>query len=675
MSMALEQIPYSHWWLLDGMGGTRIAQAGQLASGKGVTVGIIDTWINHAHEDLDGRVIRQAGDPDGPPADQPASEHGTQVAGLIVGRGDNVTAGIGVAQSAKVAGHILDFSPNFTLEGLAETIRAQAAYDVSNNSWGFRDAFSDNFLDAEMKPLAEAIDYAVSVGRGGRGTVLVFAAGNSKVMFDGDNIGDDVNFHNLQNSRKTIAVGATDMFGHPTYFSTPGTAVLISAPGLWLLTSSGATPGSIGASMVAGTSFAAPLVSGAVALMLEANPRLGYRDVQEILALTARPSGARHAVVNGAELVNGGGLIFDREMGFGLLNAEAAVRLAKTWTLFSNAANEEMRSLNFKPSANLDPNRAVLKATLPETRAGFALDWVELRLTLEEKYLIDMRIMLVSPSGSVSVLAQHMRQVSGDRVDFTFTSAVHWGEEPAGEWKLIIAHPYGAIDFEVQRAQLKFFGDKDSADDIHFFTQNFARLWNKDATRRHVEDRDGGQDLLNFSAAGYAVTLDLGAGTGETQGREFTTSGYEGAIGSHRRDELTGGEGRNRFWGAAGDDTLSGGAGHDYLAGQEGDDTVMGGAGADRLRGGAGHDVLTGGEGADVFVLAASEAPDRITDFTPDEDHLFWRGRVERPTGLRYNAETGALFGDPDGAGPLEARLLAYLPKGLSGNPSDFFDL
>ncbi|WP_152986643.1 S8 family serine peptidase, partial [Pseudovibrio sp. POLY-S9] len=58
-----------------------------------------------------------------------------------------------------------------------------------------------------------------------------------------------------------------------------------------------------------GTSFAAPIVSGVVALMLEANPLLGWRDVQEILALSAKQvdDPSTEWSTNGASTWNGGG--------------------------------------------------------------------------------------------------------------------------------------------------------------------------------------------------------------------------------------------------------------------------------------------------------------------------------------------------------------------------------
>jgi subtilisin family serine protease len=177
-------------------------------------------------------------------------------------------------------------------------------------------------------------------GRQGLGTVVVQSAGN------GYNYGDDTNLHNFQNSRYIITVGATDYFGSASYFSTTGASILVAAPGgagysnyASIITtdrtgSAGSTSGNT--TFADGTSFSAPVVSGIVAMMLEVNPHLGYRDVQQILAYTAHQTdySAGTVTANGATDWNGGGLQFiyrAQTTGFGQVDALAAVRLAASW--------------------------------------------------------------------------------------------------------------------------------------------------------------------------------------------------------------------------------------------------------------------------------------------------------------------------------------------------------
>ena len=103
-------------------------------------------------------------------------------------------------------------------------------------------------------------------------------------------------------------------FGGASSFSSAGSSVLLSAPGEEILTTDLTGQGGFSVDDYfdgfSGTSAAAPIVSGVVALMLEANPELGYRDVQEILAYSsANPTGNNWSS-NAATDANGGGLTF-----------------------------------------------------------------------------------------------------------------------------------------------------------------------------------------------------------------------------------------------------------------------------------------------------------------------------------------------------------------------------
>ncbi len=134
--------------------------------------------------------------------------------------------------------------------------------------------------------------------------------------------------------------------------------------------------------------------------------------------------------------------------------------------------------------------------------------------------------------------------------------------------------------------------------------------------------------------------------------------------------------------------TLIGNGGNNRLAGLLGADSLDGGSGDDTLVGGAGADTVTGGAGADHFVFdsrANSGARDLITDFVTGTDKLaidrsaftalagFDAGALDASVfivgakaqtadqHLIYNAATGALFYDVDGAGGIGQQQLALL--------------
>lgn len=133
------------------------------------------------------------------------------------------------------------------------------------------------------------LQYAVTNGRQGRGTVFVFSAGNEYGN------GEDLNYEAWLFTRYTIAVGAVGKLGKHAYYSSAGAALLVSAPGgdnEYSKNHVVAQPGGGGATnckdATVGTSYAAPVVSGVIALMLEANPSLTWRDVQGLLATTSQ---------------------------------------------------------------------------------------------------------------------------------------------------------------------------------------------------------------------------------------------------------------------------------------------------------------------------------------------------------------------------------------------------
>jgi hypothetical protein len=86
--------------------------------------------------------------------------------------------------------------------------------------------------------------------------------------------------------------------------------------------------------------------------MLEANPALGWRDVQEILMRSATKTDAG----DGDWIVNGDGFNFNHKYGAGMVNAQAAVTLANSWT-------------NLAPQSSSAINHAALNTPIPNNNA------------------------------------------------------------------------------------------------------------------------------------------------------------------------------------------------------------------------------------------------------------------------------------------------------------------
>mmetsp|Transcript_323 Transcript_323/g.903 ORF Transcript_323/g.903 Transcript_323/m.903 type:complete len:941 (-) Transcript_323:190-3012(-) len=276
-------------------------------------------------------------------------------------------------------------------------------------------------------------------GRNGRGIVYVFAAGNEY------GIGENVNAEGWLNSIHTISVGATRTDGGHAYYSSAGAPVLVSAPGAGILGSLLTTQltlfGGSGCGYIAGggTSFSTPIVSAVVALMLEANPELSWRDVQDILARTSTQVSPNHQ----SWITNGAGLRHSDIFGFGQVNAGAAVRMAKDW----QAADSKPHAVlaKFVPIGLTIPADDVgiscgVEVTASESQHIASLEHVVLYITTSgHEARGELRITLTSPSGVESLLQWTSADDGQGGTDFSevkFMTVKNWGESPVGFWTI-----------------------------------------------------------------------------------------------------------------------------------------------------------------------------------------------------------------------------------------------
>lgn len=303
-------------------------------NGSGIKVAVFDQGIDSTHPDLNDNLLSALGrrasnlTAGGDPVSA-SDNHGTPVAGVIAAEANGLGV-IGVAPKASLVSiySTLSYS-TLGLEAINAFKYAQS-FDVLNNSWGYGKlsgigidfpwAFFDNFRSPAFAAAGQALKDLADNGRNGLGTVVVQSAGNNFKL------GDDTNLHNFQNSRYIITVAGTDYQGTVTSYSAPGASVLIAAPGGEVNINDDAlskicTTDRVGNSgydgsdytLIDGTSFSGPVVSGVVALMLDANPALGYRDVQHIVAYSGRKiaEAENDWKYNGASTWNGGGLHYD----------------------------------------------------------------------------------------------------------------------------------------------------------------------------------------------------------------------------------------------------------------------------------------------------------------------------------------------------------------------------
>ncbi len=633
--LAADPYATSQWYLQPNSGdvgadsaGVNIVPVWNDYSGAGVTIGVIDEGFDYSHFDIAANydttrdvdqkdaVIAQDARPD-----FAYHNHGTWVTGVIAAD-DNGFGVVGVAYDATIAGHYIRFGfGGSTLNQIGAMVAMQADVDVSNNSWGYSTPFSDNFNNSYWSPLINGLETALHTGRDGLGTVMVHAAGNDRNFVAGTSQdGDNVNYHSLLNSRYTIAVAATDSNGDVASFSTPGAALLVSAPGVSMLTTNVTdNDGDIFDDFVyvSGTSFAAPVISGIVATMLEANPDLGWRDVQEILANSAWMTGG----ADGWQ-TNGAGFNVSHDFGFGLVDAKAAVRLAENWTGVNTSANE----VTFEKAFDIPADNAFVGDLSSKTYTmnisaeehdDLRIEWVELSIDIAHKNPGDLRITLTSPSEVTSVLMDRPMdgQYAIDDLNFTFSSSFYRGESADGLWLVDVYDEAAGSTGLVQSATLRFFGGDAPIGNAFYVTDSFEAA---SPYEMYVED-SGGIDTLNFAAYGNGIDIQMTGGFETTLGsRAFTIAAgarIENAIGGDVDDRIVANGMDNNLKGGRGADTIIAGNGDDIVEGGEGDDRISGGGGDDILRGGDGNDQLRldsgndaayGGAGNDIIRVRLS---------------------------------------------------------------------
>ncbi|XP_060787365.1 proprotein convertase subtilisin/kexin type 5b isoform X1 [Neoarius graeffei] len=412
-------------------------------TGKDVVVTILDDGIERNHPDLIQNYDNQASydvngnDLDPMPRYDASNEnkHGTRCAGEVAASANNSHCTVGIAYNAKIGGvRMLDGDVTDMVEARSLSLQPQHI-DIYSASWGPDD--DGKTVDGPAALARQAFENGIRQGRKGRGSIFVWASGN------GGRSRDHCSCDGYTNSIYTISISSTAESGRKPWYLEECASTL---------TTTYSSGENYDRKIITtdlrqrctdshtGTSASAPMAAGIIALALEANPLLTWRDVQHIIVKTSR---AGHLSAPDWK-TNAAGYNVSHLYGFGLMDAEAMVKEAERWKqvppqhICVENADKQIRTI--RPEHVV---RSIYKATGCTDNANhhvIYLEHVVVRIAITHPRRGDLSINLTSPSGTKSqLLANRLFDHSTEGFkNWEFMTTHCWGEKAAGDWILEI---------------------------------------------------------------------------------------------------------------------------------------------------------------------------------------------------------------------------------------------
>ncbi|XP_031227946.1 neuroendocrine convertase 2 isoform X2 [Mastomys coucha] len=372
-----------------------VAEAWELGyTGKGVTIGIMDDGIDYLHPDLaynynsDASYDFSSNDPYPYPryTDDWFNSHGTRCAGEVSAAASNNICGVGVAYNSKVAGIRMLDQPFMTDIIEASSIsHMPQLIDIYSASWGPTD--NGKTVDGPRELTLQAMADGVNKGRGGKGSIYVWASG------DGGSY-DDCNCDGYASSMWTISINSAINDGRTALYDESCSSTLAST-----------------------------FSNGR-----KRNPEAGVRN-------------QLHDEVHQWRR-NGVGLEFNHLFGYGVLDAGAMVKMAKDWKTvperFHCVGGSVQNPEKIPPTGKLV---LTLKTNACEGKENFVryLEHVQAVITVNATRRGDLNINMTSPMGTKSILLSRRPRDDDSKVGFDkwpFMTTHTWGEDARGTWTL-----------------------------------------------------------------------------------------------------------------------------------------------------------------------------------------------------------------------------------------------
>ncbi len=395
----------------------------QGVSGAGVVIGLVERSVDISHPDLADQFDAALSMPVAHTIAQP-DDHSTAVAGVALAARNGVGM-VGAAPGAKLA----TMPVGDTLHTIRALLYERDRVAIKLGTWGRSGRLRMTRLDpATREALAEL----------SRTSVIVWAAGNGGPT---DRIDHDAWVSNRAVFPVT-SVGDLDLratYGergsaHLVCAHSSGNARSVIAPltgGEWT-------------KRFGGTSAAAPLAAGVIALVLEANPELGPREIEHLLVRSARVLDERSGLWHS----NAAGIAYSELHGFGAVDASAMVEMAQRFVPlepmveWSSGVRPVHTVLADSDEVDLEPAWTTIEIQGP---TDLKIEHVEVVLNVRTEFVGDLLIELVSPMHegdeiqTVSVLASSRNDPQDDLRNRVFLSRKHWDERSDGVWMVRIA--------------------------------------------------------------------------------------------------------------------------------------------------------------------------------------------------------------------------------------------
>uniref|UniRef100_H3AF55 Proprotein convertase subtilisin/kexin type 4 n=1 Tax=Latimeria chalumnae TaxID=7897 RepID=H3AF55_LATCH len=407
-------------------------------TGDGVVVTILDDGIEKNHPDLSANYDPKASydingeDPDPQPRYSFLNEnrHGTRCAGEVAAVANNGICGAGIAYNAKIGGvRMLDGPITDIVEARSLSMNRWHIH-IYSASWGPED--DGKTVDGPGNLANEAIYKGIVKGRSGLGSIFVWASGNGGLHKD------NCNCDGYTTSIYTLSVGSTTEGGNVPWYSEACASTLTTTYSSGFINDRKIVTTDLRHQCTethTGTSASAPLAAGIIALALEANPTLTWRDMQHVVLRASKPQHLK------AEdwVVNGVGRKVSHHYGYGLLDAAALVDLAKKWVTVQPQRKcfIEIVTIPHSFSTRLEISKNVL-ACAGSSQYIHSLEHVQATVSLIYSRRGDLQISLTSPMGTTSTLvAVRPYDLSTQGYsNWSFMSTHFWDENPQGVWTL-----------------------------------------------------------------------------------------------------------------------------------------------------------------------------------------------------------------------------------------------